>query len=390
MAKRVIIVVLDSLGIGALPDAREFGDEGSNTLLGISRSPKFRIPNLLQAGLGRIDGIDFLPKENSPLAAFGRMAEKSKGKDTTVGHWELAGVISSAPLPTYPNGFPAYVLNAFEKQTGRGVLCNRPYSGTEVIARYGREHLETGKLIVYTSADSVFQIAAHESVVPCDLLYEYCRTAREILTGEHGVGRVIARPFAGKEGAFYRTENRKDFSLPAPKRTLPDTVKEAGLDSIFLGKTVDIFSGRGMTEGVKTKGNSNGMDWISHYLDRDFHGLLFANLVDFDSHYGHRNDVDGYASALSEFDARLPSLLEKLNREDVLILTADHGCDPSTPSTDHSREYVPILMFGENIKKVNLGTRSGFSDLACTVSALLGIPNGFPGESFYDLVWSKV
>ena len=380
--RRVILVVLDSLGIGELPDADAFGDVGSHTLRSISKSDKFSIPNLSKLGLGRIEKQDFLPYEKNPAAAFGRMAEKSMGKDTTVGHWELAGIVSASPFPTYPQGFPKEILETFEKRTGRGVLCNLPYSGTEVIKRYGKEHLETGKYIVYTSADSVFQIAAHEEKIPLEELYRDCRIAREILQGEHGVGRVIARPFTGSEGNFTRTANRKDFSLEPTGKTLPDAVKEAGMDSIFIGKISDIFASRGATETIKTRSNDHGMEEILKAVKKDFCGLLFANLVEFDSQYGHRNDVDGYAAALSRFDDFLPSLYGELKDEDLLVITADHGCDPGTPSTDHSREYVPVLLFGKGVTPCDLGTRSGFGDLGATLAEALGLDNIWQAESF--------
>ncbi len=384
--KRVFLVVLDSLGIGELPDAKEFGDEGSHTLKSISRSESFHIPNLLKMGLGCVEGQEFLPREKNPTAAFGRMGEKSCGKDTTVGHWELAGLVSSRPFPTYPNGFPSEILEEFEKKVGRGVLCNKPYSGTEVIEKYGKEHLESGKYIVYTSADSVFQIAAHEALVSLDELYSACKIAREILQGEHGVGRVIARPFLGKPGSFYRTPNRRDFSLEPSGKTLPDAVKEKGLDSIFIGKIADIFASRGATEIIKTHSNEHGMEEFLKGAEKEFHGLLFLNLVEFDSHFGHRNDVDGYAAALSRFDAFLPSLQKKMKEGDLLVITADHGCDPGTPSTDHSREYVPVLLWGEGISPMDLGTRWGFADVGATVAEALGLENIWDAESFYPMI----
>ncbi len=387
--QRVFLIVLDSLGIGELPDAALFGDEGSHTLRSVSRSEKCVIPNLLKMGLGNIENQDFLPSEPSPTAAFGRMAERSMGKDTTVGHWELAGLISPSPLPTYPEGFPDEILSAFAEKTGRGVLCNKPYSGTEVIEKYGREHLESGKWIVYTSADSVFQIAAHEDLIPPETLYEACRIARGILQGEHGVGRVIARPFVGEEGAFTRTANRRDFSLEPPGKTLPDAVKEAGLDSIFIGKITDIFASRGATKSIKTKSNRHGMEETLRMAREDFRGLCFVNLVEFDSQYGHRNDVDGYAAALSEFDAFLPSLMAELKAGDVLVITADHGCDPATPSTDHSREYVPVLVWGDGILPRDLKTRESFADLGATVAELLGLGNRWEAESFFSRITEK-
>ena len=378
--KRVFIIVLDSLGIGAEPDAADFGDVGANTLRSVSAGKGFAIPHLLEAGMGNLDGVDYLPRTDKPTAALARLRERSRGKDTTIGHWELAGVVSPTPLPTYPNGFPAEVLDAFTQATGRGVLCNKPYSGTEVIKDYGEEHLKTGKLIVYTSADSVFQIAAHESLVPPEQLYEYCRAARKILQGEHGVGRVIARPFEG-EWPFRRTTNRHDFSL-IPPRTMLNAISEQGQAAIGVGKINDIFAGSGITESIPTRGNTDGLQKTLALADRDFRGLCFVNLVDFDMLYGHRQDPDGYAAALAEFDRWLPDFLAKLGPEDAVFITADHGCDPSDQSTDHTREYVPLLALGQGIRPVNLGTRSTFADLAATVCELLGVAFETPGESF--------
>ena len=378
--KRVFIIVLDSLGIGAEPDAADFGDVGANTLRSVSAGQGFAIPHLLEAGMGNLDGVDYLPRTDKPTAALARLRERSRGKDTTIGHWELAGVVSPTPLPTYPDGFPAEVLDAFTQATGRGVLCNKPYSGTEVIKDYGEEHLKTGKLIVYTSADSVFQIAAHESLVPPEQLYEYCRAARKILQGEHGVGRVIARPFEG-EWPFRRTTNRHDFSL-IPPRTMLNAISEQGQAAIGVGKINDIFAGSGVTESIPTRGNTDGLAKTLALADRDFQGLCFVNLVDFDMLYGHRQDPDGYAAALAEFDRWLPDFLEKLGPEDAVFITADHGCDPSDQSTDHTREYVPLLALGQGIRPVNLGTRSTFADLAATVCELLGVAYETPGESF--------
>ena len=378
--KRVFIIVLDSLGIGAEPDAADFGDVGANTLRSVSAGKGFAIPHLLEAGMGNLDGVDYLPRTDKPTAALARLRERSRGKDTTIGHWELAGVVSPTPLPTYPDGFPAEVLDAFTQATGRGVLCNKPYSGTEVIKDYGEEHLKTGKLIVYTSADSVFQIAAHESLVPPEQLYAYCRAARKILQGEHGVGRVIARPFEG-EWPFRRTTNRHDFSL-IPPRTMLNAISEQGQAAIGVGKINDIFAGSGVTESIPTRGNTDGLAKTLALADRDFQGLCFVNLVDFDMLYGHRQDPDGYAAALAEFDRWLPDFLQKLGPEDMVFITADHGCDPSDQSTDHTREYVPLLALGQGIEPVNLGTRSTFADLAATVCELLGVAFETPGESF--------
>ncbi len=381
--KRVFLIVLDSCGIGALPDAAAFGDEGTNTLRSCATSEKLHIPVMLKAGLGNIQGAEGLPKEPNPNGAVCRLAERSMGKDTTIGHWEIGGIVSPEPLPTYPNGFPEEVLEPFRRQTGRGVLANAPWSGTAVIEAYGEEHMKTGDLIVYTSADSVFQIAAHEDVVPPEQLYEYCRIARKILQGKHGVGRVIARPFIGTPGHFTRTSNRHDFSLEPTGKTILDAVKDAGLDSIAVGKIFDIFAGRGTTEHVYNKSNADGLEHTLHYADQDFHGLCFVNLVDFDMLYGHRRDIDGYANALTEFDAFLPKLLAKLGDEDIVMITADHGCDPAyLKTTDHTREYIPMVALGKKVKPVNLGTRSTFADIAATVAELLGVKLETPGVSF--------
>lgn len=382
MSKRVILIVMDSFGIGEMPDAAQYGDAGTNTLRSCSTSAFFKAEHLKKLGLFNIDGVDFLEKEKQPIASYARMAEKSKGKDTTIGHWEIAGLVSDKPMPTYPNGFPEEVLGEFKKKTGRGILCNLPYSGTDVIRDYGDEHVRTGDLIVYTSADSVFQIAAHEEVIPLETLYEYCRSAREILQGEHGVGRVIARPFIGTSGNYTRTSNRHDFSLLPPKDTMLDNLKSAGLDAIGIGKIKDIFAGKGITEYTYTKSNRDGVDQTLAWLDKDFHGLLFVNLVDYDMLYGHRNDIDGYAKAVADFDERLPEIMEKLTDEDVLMITADHGCDPGyTKSTDHSREYTPFLMYGKTLPAGNFGTRESFADIGATVLAYLGINGTIYGKS---------
>lgn len=382
MKKRIFLIVLDSVGIGALPDAEEFGDGGANTMKSISESKNFYIPNLLSMGLGNIDGIDYLPKASASQAAVARLAELSRGKDTTVGHWEIAGVVSEHALPTYPDGFPEEILERFSEATGKGWLCNKPYSGTQVIKDYGREHLETGKLIVYTSADSVFQIAAHESIIPPEELYEYCRKARSILTGEHGVGRVIARPFIGEYPDYVRTTNRHDFSLEPTGYTLLDHLCENGMETIGVGKIYDIFAGRGVSEKILTGTNDIGMKASMELAEKNFEGLCFINLVDFDQLYGHRNNVDGYAQALSEFDAWLPGFLSKMGDDDVVMITADHGCDPGNESTDHSREYVPLLVWGKGIKNINLGTRGSFADIAATAAQLLGVGKFSSGESF--------
>ena len=381
--KRIFLIVLDSFGVGALPDSEAFGDVGVNTLAACATSSQLQIPTMIAAGLGLIDGVSCLPKPAAPTGAYGRLAEASMGKDTTIGHWEIAGIVSPKPMPTYPNGFPEEVLAPFRAATGRGILCNQPISGTKAIELYGDEHVRTGDLIVYTSADSVFQIAAHEEVVPLEELYRDCRIARQQLQGKHGVGRVIARPFVGTSGNYRRTSNRHDFSLEPPSETMLDAIQKAGLASIAVGKIFDIFAGRGMTEHVYNASNADGLDHAMDYAKEDFHGLCFVNLVDFDMLYGHRRDIDGYARALTEFDRWLPSFLEQLGDEDLVMITADHGCDPAyLATTDHTREYVPLLVLGKAVKPVNLGTRKTFADIAATVTALLGVPFETPGISF--------
>ena len=380
--KRIFIFVLDSFGIGAMPDADKFGDVGVNTLAACTTSDKLHIPNMIAAGLGNIDGVACLPKVDAPTGAVMRLKEASMGKDTTIGHWEIAGIISPDPLPTYPDGFPEEILEPFRQATGRGILANAPWSGTAVIDEFGDEHVKTGDLIVYTSADSVFQVAAHEEVVPLGQLYEYCRIARKLLQGKHGVGRVIARPFVGESGAYKRTSNRHDYSLE-PARTMMDAIVDAGKTSIGVGKIYDIFAGRGTTEHVYNASNANGMEHAMHYADTDFEGLCFVNLVDFDMLFGHRRDIDGYANALSEFDAFLGEFMKKLGNDDLVMITADHGCDPAyTATTDHTREYVPLLVLGKQVKPVNLGTRATFADIAATVTDLLGVDYKTPGKSF--------
>ena len=380
--KRVFLIVLDSFGIGQMPDSPSFGDVGVNTLASCATSDKLHIPNMIAAGLGNIQGVSCLPKAN-PIGAYARMAERSMGKDTTFGHWEIAGLISPEPLPTYPEGFPEEVLAPFRAATGRGVLANAPWSGTAVIEEFGDEHVRTGDLIVYTSADSVFQIAAHEDVIPLEQLYEYCHIARQQLQGKHGVGRVIARPFVGTSGAYKRTSNRHDYSLEPSAPTMLDAIKAAGQSCIGVGKIHDIFAGIGTTEHVYNKSNADGMEHTLHYADQDFRGLCFVNLVDFDMVYGHRRNIDGYAQALSEFDAWLPKLMEKLGDEDIVMITADHGCDPGyTATTDHTREYVPLLVLGKQVKPVDLGERTTFADIAATVTELLGVEYETPGQSF--------
>ncbi|MBO4905357.1 MAG: phosphopentomutase [Lachnospiraceae bacterium] len=385
MAKRVILIVMDSFGIGAEPDAEAFGDKGTNTLGSCTKSELFRATNLARLGLFGIDGVETarrLPEQDINITGtYARLRESSMGKDTTIGHWEIAGLISPEPLPTYPDGFPADVIEAFEKKVGRKILCNLPYSGTKVINDYGDEHVKTGKLIVYTSADSVFQIAAHEDIVPVEELYDICRDARNLLTGKHGVGRVIARPFTGTSGNYMRTTRRHDFSLLPPKDTMLDVLSSNGKDVIGIGKINDIFAGKGITEYTYTSGNEDGINKTIEYLDRDFNGLLFVNLVDYDMLYGHRRDIDGYAKAVAYFDDRLPEIVSKLTDEDILMITADHGCDPGyTATTDHTREYVPLLCCGpefmpaKGTKAGNLGTRPTFADIAGSVLSYLDLP----------------
>lgn len=385
--RRIFLIVLDSYGIGALPDAADFGDEGSNTLKTITASKAYDTPNMKKLGLFNIDGVDWMKKEESPAGAYGRMKERSRGKDTTIGHWEIAGVVSPKPLPVYPNGFPEEILEKFREATGREVLCNLPYSGTDVIRDYGEEHMKTGALIVYTSADSVFQIASHEEIVPVEELYRYCEIAREILCGEHGVGRVIARPFIGEAPNFQRTANRHDFSLLPPRDTMLDAILEAGYDTYGIGKIYDIFAGKGIAHTQRIQNNVDGMEKTLEMQEKDFKGLCFVNLVDFDMMYGHRNDIEGYANAATVFDRQLKTFLERMRPEDILMITADHGCDPGFRGTDHSREHTPLLICGEDIKEnVNLGTRETFADIAATVLDLLHVENNTDGTSMKELI----
>ncbi len=382
MNKRVFLIVLDSFGIGEMPDSISYGDKGANTLKSVSKSNYFKADNMARLGLFNIDGVEGEGAE-APLGVYCRASELSAGKDTTTGHWEIAGLVSKNPFPTYPGGFPDEIISEFENRTGRKVICNRPYSGTEVIKDFGEEHLKSGSLIVYTSADSVFQIAAHEDIVPLEELYRCCRTAREILSGEHGVARVIARPFKGAAGNFERTANRHDFSLTPPSDTVLDFISKVGLTVAGIGKINDIFAGKGITEYVYTASNREGMERTSEYARKDFSGLCFVNLVDFDMLYGHRNDIDGYAKAITEFDKWLGGFMAELKDGDLLIITADHGCDPGfSASTDHSREYVPVLMFCNGIKPFNHGTVKGFGSIGKTVCDWLGVDNDIPGESF--------
>lgn len=357
--KRIFLIVLDSLGIGNAPDADIFDDAGANTLKSISESSKFNIPNLQKLGLANIDSVE-LNDYSTPQAKYGALQELSKGKDTTIGHFEIAGIISNKPLPTYPDGFPDNIIEIFEKETGCGTLCNKPYSGTQVIADFGEEHIKSGNLIVYTSADSVFQIAAHTKAVPLEKLYEYCRIARKILVGEHAVGRVIARPFTG-DYPFTRTADRRDFSVEPPESTMLDKLKSNNFDVISVGKIADIFTNRGITESHYTHSNDEGMSKTLELCDKDFTGLAFTNLVDFDMKYGHRRDIDGYANTISEFDNWLDKFITKMQQDDLLIITADHGCDPGFKGTDHTREQVPLLLYSTNIEPENLGTIKGFN-----------------------------
>lgn len=378
---RVFLIVLDSFGAGNAPDAAAFGDEGSNTFKACYNFGKLNIPNMKKLGLFNIDGVDFGEREKEPLGAYARLVEESAGKDTTIGHWEIAGIISEKPLPVFPDGFPDEVIKEFERRTGRKTLCNKPYSGTEVIKDYGEEHMKTGALIVYTSADSVFQVAANENVVPVKKLYEYCEIARDILKGDYAVGRVIARPFVGTSPEnFARTSNRHDFSLLPPSKTMLDILKDNGKDVLSVGKIIDIFAGQGITEFIRTVSNADGMIKTAEFQKKDFDGLCFVNLVDFDMKYGHRNDVAGYTNALNEFDIALGDFMKNMREDDVLMLTADHGCDPSTPSTDHSRECVPLIICGNNVKSGNLGTRKGFTCIAKTILSMFNLKNTFFGE----------
>lgn len=383
--KRVFLIVLDSFGVGEMPDADDFGDKGANTLRSCFNTGHLNVPNMRKLGLFNINGVTVGEKIDKPIGAYLKIAERSKGKDTTTGHWEIAGCVSEKPFPTFPDGFPPEVIDAFEKATGRMVLCNKPYSGTKVIADYGEEHIRTGALIVYTSADSVFQIAAHENIVPPETLYEYCRMAREILTGDFAVGRVIARPFEG-EHPFARTSRRHDFSLTPPKSTALDILKENGKAVIGVGKIFDIFAGKAITECDRQIGNNTDMKITSKYQNDDWSGLCFTNLVDFDMQFGHRRDAEGYAAALNDFDKWLGDFMQEMKPDDALIITADHGCDPCHTGTDHTREYIPVLIYGVGINPADLGTRSCFGDIGATVLELLGADGKTDGESFAALI----
>lgn len=382
MMKRIFLIVLDSFGIGAAPDAADFGDENTNTLGSVVKSEKFFCPNLQKLGLFNIEGVTCAAPVERPAGNYGRLREKSRGKDTIIGHWELAGIISKKAMPVFPDGFPAGFVEEFEKRTVRKCICNKPYSGTEVIKKYGEEHLKTGDLILYTSADSVCQIAANEAVIPVEQLYSYCETARELLAGDLAVGRVIARPFTGTSADnFTRTPNRHDFALSPPSPTMLDILESHGKDVISIGKIRDIFNGKGITESYKTTGNADGMEKISKISERDFSGLCFLNLVDFDMLYGHRRDVDGYAQALTDFDRFLTDFMQDMKADDLLMITADHGCDPAyMKTTDHTREEVPVLMYSKSVRGgVNYGIRDGFTCVANTVCRQLGLESDFYG-----------
>ncbi len=384
MGKRVIWIVLDSVGMGELPDAGKFGDIGSNTLGNIAKIAGLFLPNMRKLGLGNIEGMVGIEPIEAPIGCYGRLAELSNGKDTTTGHWEMAGIYSKQAFPVYPNGFPKEVIEQFKKETNvEGVLGNCAASGTEIIERLGMEHERTKYPIVYTSADSVFQIACHKSVYPVEELYQMCEKARKILTGKDAVARVIARPFEGYKGQYSRTAERKDFSLQPPSDHLLERIKEKGLIVAAVGKIEDIFAGKGITDAVHTKDNMDGVRKTIQYMKRETEGLIFTNLVEFDMKWGHRNDVYGYAKGLEEFDVVLPDILEAMEEEDILVLTADHGCDPTTPSTDHSREYVPVLFYGKKLKQnVNLGTGKSFADIGQTVAEFFGLMPLAIGESF--------
>ena len=390
--KRIFLIVLDSFGIGEMPDAANYGDEGSNTLGTVAKSPEFSMPNMAKLGLFNIDGVTAKTPCAKPEGIVARMTEQSAGKDTTTGHWEIAGLISKKPMPTFPNGFPQEFLEAFSKAVGRKVLCNRPYSGTQVIQDYGDEHMQSGALIVYTSADSVFQIAAHEDVVPMEELYRDCEIARRMLQGDLGVGRVIARPFVGTSGHYTRTSRRHDFSLEPPQDTMLDVLKEAEYDVIGVGKINDIFAGKGITEFVRTQDNADGIEKTLEYMEREFNGLCFVNLVDFDALWGHRRNPIGYGEEIERFDVKLGELLNVLRKDDLLILTADHGNDPTYTGTDHTRETVPMIAYSPSMKASGiLKERDAFHNFAvlgATITENFGVnmPEGTIGESILDLL----
>lgn len=387
MDNRVILIVMDSIGIGELPDSEKFGDKGVNTLGNIAKNTNINIPNLINLGIGNIDGLEDIKETECPMGAFGKSGELSQGKDTTTGHWEMVGLLVDKPFKTFPDGFPREIIEEFERKTGRKVIGNKPASGTAILDELAQEHIETGNIIVYTSADSVFQIAAHEEIVSLEELYNMCKIARELLMGDNAVARVIARPFIGTIGNFTRTSNRRDFSLNPFEDTILDNIKGAGLDMIAVGKIEDIFNGKGITEAIHTKDNMDGVDETIKYIKKDNNGLIFTNLVDFDSKYGHRRDVEGYKKAIEEFDSRIPEIIESMKENDILILTADHGNDPTYIGTDHTREYVPILVYGKNVKNgINIGVRKTFSDIGATVADLLNVKMPKHGESFKNSI----
>ena len=385
--KRIFLIVLDSFGIGGAKDAAAFGDEGADTLGSLMKTENFSLDAMKKLGLLNIDGVsrEGYPKYEAPVGAYARVEERSAGKDTTIGHWEIAGIYSPDPLPVFPNGFPKEIIDEFSRLTGRAVLCNKPYSGTEVIKDYGEEHMKTGALIVYTSADSVFQIAAHESVVPIETLYHYCEIGRKMLTGKYCVGRVIARPFEG-EYPFTRTSRRHDFSAEPPSETMLDTLKAQGFDTVCIGKIGDIFAGKGTTSSVRTTSNDNGMERLMEAQKQDFRGLCFVNLVDFDSSFGHRRNAVGYAEAIMRFYRQIAPFIDNMRDDDVLMITADHGCDPMYKGTDHTRENVPLLIYGKGIAPVNLGTLPTYSDIAATVCDMLGAEYHLCGESVFGRI----
>lgn len=381
---RVIWMVIDSVGIGALPDSEKFGDVNVNTLGNIVKTYKdIKIPNMINLGLSNIEGVESLESINNPIGSFGRAKEVSKGKDTTTGHWEMTGVLVETPFKTYENGFPREIIEEFERKTNRKVIGNKPASGTAILDELGEQQMKTGEVIVYTSADSVFQIAAHEEIIPLDELYRMCEIAREIMMGENAVARIIARPFIGTPGSFERTANRRDYSLSPFEDTVLDNIKNANLDVIGVGKIEDIFNKQGITEAIHTKDNMDGVDQTINYMKKDNKGLIFTNLVDFDSKYGHRRDVEGYKNALEEFDARIPEILENMKDDDILIINSDHGNDPTYKGTDHTREYIPILIYGKNVVNgYNLGTRNSFADIGATVADILNVDSPKNGKSF--------
>ena len=388
MIKRVILIILDSLGVGEMHDSLSYGDKDCNTFANVIKNSKnIIIDNFKKLGIGNIKSLNLEPCEN-PMASIGVCNELSQGKDTITGHLEISGVVTKVPLKTFPNGFTKEIIDEFESKIGRKILGNCVASGTEIIERLGEEHIKTGKPIVYTSADSVFQIAAHEEVISIEELYNMCEIAREMLVGDNLIGRVIARPFVGEVGSFKRTSNRKDYAIDPPGKTMLDYIKEDNKDVISIGKIYDIFNGFGITEKIKTVSNLDGINKTIEIMKKDFNGLLFTNLVDFDMMYGHRNDVEGYANAISEFDSKIPELLENLNEDDLLILTADHGCDPTTQGTDHTREQIPLIVYGKKMKVVDLGVRDSFSDIGKTVLDLFNIKNDLHGVSFKNDILS--